>query len=118
MENAMLRRIPIVFALALLSACTVWPIGPDPYGMQGRRNANEVIMALQAYHRDAGAFPTTLEGLAPKYLPQLPDEPRFQYDRDLGTLSFRYTPSWPQLRPVWCSSVGNTTVWRCAEHLL
>ena len=76
------------------------------------------MVALQAYHRDTGTFPPYLQGLVPKYLPALPDEPRFQYDRDLGMLSFRYTPSWPQLRPVWCSSAGNTTDWRCAEHLL
>ena len=114
----MLRRIPIVFALAILSACTVWPIGEDPYGLQVRRNANAVLMALEAYHRDAGTFPGNLQGLVPKYLPALPDEPRLQYDRYVGSLAFRYTPSWPQLRPVWCNSVGDTTEWRCAEHLL
>jgi hypothetical protein len=118
MENAMLRRIPILLALMLLSACTVWPVGEDPYGMQVRRNANEVIMALQAYHHDTGAFPVTLQGLVPKYLPAVPDEPVLQYDKDVGALSFRYTPSWPQLRPVWCSSIENSTNWHCDEHLL
>jgi len=114
----MLRRLLIIAALALLSACTVWPIGEDPYGQEVRRNANEVVMALQAYHRDAGTFPATLQGLVPKYLPELPNEPRLQYDRDIGSLAFRYTPSWPQLRPVWCSTAGNTTDWHCNEHLL
>jgi hypothetical protein len=114
----MLRALAAVFALAALSACTIWPIGQDPYGLDVRRNANETIMALQAYHRDAGAFPSALGEMVPKYLPSLPDVPRLQYDRDIGSLSFRYTPSWPQLRPVWCSSVGNTTNWRCEEHLL
>jgi hypothetical protein len=114
----MLRRFLIVFALVILSACTVWPIGEDPYGLGVRRSANEVIMALQAYHRDTGSFPIGLGALVPKYLTALPDEPRLQYDRDVGSLSFRYTPSWPQLRPVWCSSVRNTTDWRCNEHLL
>jgi hypothetical protein len=41
-----------------------------------------------------------------------------QYDKDVGALSFRYTPSWPQLRPVWCSSTENSTNWHCEEHLL
>ena len=114
----MLRRIAIAFALTILSACSVWPVGQDPYGMDIRRNANEVIMALQVYHRDTGSFPARLPGLVPKYLPSLPDRPTLEYHWGDGSLAFRYTPSWPQLRPVWCNSVGNTTNWRCAEHLL
>lgn len=114
----MLRRLTIVLALIAVSACTVWPVGEDPYGLDVRRNANATIMALQAYHREMGAFPSSLQALVPKYLPSLPEIPRVQYDRDVGAISFRYTPSWPQLRPVWCSSVGNTTNWNCDEHLL
>ncbi|HXM00488.1 MAG TPA: hypothetical protein VN932_11205 [Rhizomicrobium sp.] len=114
----MLRKLTLVCALVALSACSVWPIGQDPYGLEVRRNANETMMALQAYHRDTGAFPVTLDGLVPKYLAALPDVPHIQYDRDAGSLSFRYTPSWPQLRPVWCNSVGNTTNWNCDEHML
>jgi len=83
-----------------------------------RRNADRVIDALQAYHHDKGGFPSSLNGLVPAYIPALPDEPVLKYGAYDGSVSYRYTPSWPQLRPVWCASVGNTTEWRCAEHVL
>jgi hypothetical protein len=113
-----MRRLAILAAVTLLSACTIWPVDQDPYGMGLRRNANATIMALQAYHKDNGAFPADLAALTPKYLPSLPDVPGLHYEYADGSLSYRYTPSWPQLRPVWCASVGNNTDWKCEEHLI
>lgn len=110
--------VAVLSACALLGACSVWPVNQDPKGMTYRRDANRVIMALQEYHREKGTFPSGLDGLVPHYLPDLPDEPRLQYNPGDGSLAFRYIPSWPQLRPVWCNSVGNSTDWRCAEHLI
>jgi hypothetical protein len=107
-----------VAAGALLAACSVYPVAQDPDGLALRRNANEVLMALQSWHRDKGAFPRQLSELVPAYLPELPDTPALRYQSADGSLSFRYTPFWPQLRPVWCSSVGDTTNWRCQEHML
>jgi hypothetical protein len=51
-------------------------------------------------------------------MPQLPDTPTLRYAPADGSLSFSYIPTWPQLRPVWCNSVGDTTNWRCEEHVL
>ena len=83
-----------------------------------RRDADRVIEALQNYRRDKGAFPPALAALTPSYLPAIPETPRLDYHAYDGSLAYRYTPSWPQLRPVWCQSVGDTTEWRCKEHLL
>ncbi|HEX3667313.1 MAG TPA: hypothetical protein VHU23_18975 [Rhizomicrobium sp.] len=103
---------------ATLSACAVYPIGQDADGLDMRRDANRVMMALEDWHRTKGAFPRTLDELVPRYLPALPKEPVLHYRATDGSLAFRYVPSWPQLRPVWCSSVGNSTNWVCSEHLL
>ncbi len=86
-----MRRLAILAAVTLLSACTIWPVDQDPYGMGLRRNANATIMALQAYHKDNGAFPMDLATLTPKYLPSLPDVPGLHYEYADGSLSYRYT---------------------------
>ena len=85
--------------------------------MNYRRDADRVIDALQNYHRDKGAFPASLNALTPGYIAALPSEPELQYESATGALSYRYIPSWPQLRAVWCRSVGDTTEWRCDEHV-
>ena len=82
------------------------------------RDANAALLAIQAYHRDTGAYPATLAALTPKYLTAEPTVPDLAYDRDTGSLAYHYTPSWPQLRPVWCRSVGDTTEWQCEEHVM
>ena len=86
--------------------------------MNYRRDADRVIAALQNYHHDKGTFPPSLNGLVPGYIAALPDAPVLAYRAYDGSLSYRYTPSWPQLRPVWCASVADTTNWTCAEHVL
>ncbi len=109
---------PIFFTAVMLSGCTIWPVDQDPTGMNYRRDADRVILALQTYRRDKGSFPRDLHTLVPSYLAALPERPMLDYHTLDGSLSYRYTPSWPQLRPVVCESVSNTTEWRCAEHLL
>jgi hypothetical protein len=113
-----MKRIVLAsVAAAMLSGCSVWPVDNDPKGMTYRRDADRVIAALQSYHHDKGAFPASLNGLVPGYIAALPDAPELKYEPFDGVLSYRYTPSWPQLRPVWCKSVGDTTEWRCQEHI-
>jgi len=107
-----------LIALAILSACSVWPVNQDPAGMEYRREANQIIFALQTYHHDNGAFPSTLAMLTPGYLAELPHVPALNYRVVDGSLEYAYIPSWPQLRPVRCISIGNTTDWRCAERLI
>lgn len=105
-------------AVLLIAGCSVYPVAQDPDGMTLRRNANTVLMALQSWHRDKGDFPARVSELVPAYLPELPDTPKLQYGQADGSLSFHYIPTWPQLRPVWCRSVGDTTNWRCEERPL
>ena len=113
----MFSRCVTIAALVVLGGCTVWPVDQDPKGMGYRRSADGVVEALQNYRRDKGAFPPTLAALTPAYLPTVPDEPRLDYHGADGSLAYHYTPSWPQLRPVWCASVADTTEWRCQEHI-
>jgi len=113
-----MRPFPILALAIALAGCSVYPVAQDPDGMALRRNANAVLMALQSWHRDRSNFPTQLSELVPSYLPRLPDSPTLRYRQADGSLFFRYVPTWPQLRPVWCSSVGDTTNWRCEEHTL
>jgi hypothetical protein len=115
----MTKRVLVLCAAALaLAACSVWPVDQDPKGMDYRRSANFVIGALQNYQKAHGAFPGALSELMPTYIAALPDEPDLTYRASNGSLEYRYVPSWPQLRPVWCTSVGNTTEWKCQEHIL
>lgn len=107
-----------VVTSCLLSACAVYPVGQDADGLDLRRDANRVMMAIEDWHRTRGAYPHALNELVPHYLQALPKEPVLHYRPADGSLAFRYVPSWPQLRPVWCSSVGDTTNWICSEHLL
>lgn len=111
-------RVACLALTVLVAGCSVWPVDQDPNGMEYRRNANAVIDALQAYHRAHGAFPAQLADLAPTYLAGLPDEPVLTYHPASGSVEYRFIPSFPQLRPVRCTSVGDTTEWRCAEHIL
>ena len=114
----MQRAYAGLIVVGLLGGCTIWQVNQDPAGMSYRQDANHIIWALQNYQRDNGEFPVTLGMLTPKYLPSLPEVPDITYEPRNGSLRYAYTPSWPQLRPVRCASEGNTTVWRCAEHIL
>lgn len=111
-------RLLAAAAVILLAGCSVYPVAQDPDGLNLRRNANGVMMALQSWHHDRGNYPASLSQLVPSYLPELPDSPELHYRQADGSLSFHYIPTWPQLRPVWCSSVGDSTDWRCEEHTL
>ena len=114
----MRRAFAGAVTLGLLSGCTIWPVNQDPAGMGYRREANQIIEALQDYRRATGQFPPTLGMLTPQYMASLPQIPDIRYNPADGSLGYAYIPSWPQLRPVRCASEGNTTVWRCAEHLI
>ncbi|MGD0143515.1 MAG: hypothetical protein ABSC92_10175 [Rhizomicrobium sp.] len=112
-----LRNLSTFILLAALSACTVWPTGEDPYSLNARRDANRVVEAIQTYRQQTGTFPPSLGALVPTYLPSLPDGPTLQYNAGDGSLAYHYIPSWPQLQWTWCSSVGNTTNWRCTKKM-
>ena len=58
---------------------------------RGRQTALEVMLAAQAYRRDKGEFPASLDALVPDYLEAVPLDPchrsggRFLYRRDSPT---------------------------------
>jgi hypothetical protein len=114
----MLSRCAIAAALFGLAGCQVWPVNQDPDGMAYRRNANRVVEAIQTYKHDKGTWPSSLAVLTPGYIPALPDEPHLDYHPYDGSVLYHYIPQWPQLRPVWCQSVGATTEWRCKEKVV
>jgi hypothetical protein len=105
-------------ALLALGGCSVWPVNQDPDGMKYRRNANEVVDAIQAYKQANGRWPASLAALTPTYLRALPDEPHLDYHAYDGSVLYHFIPQWPQLRPVYCQSVGATTEWRCREKVV
>lgn len=105
-------------ALFALGGCSVWPVNQDPDGMKYRRNANEVMKAIQDYKHDKGAWPASLAALTPTYIRALPNEPNLEYHPYDGSVLYHFIPQWPQLRPVYCQSVGATTEWRCKEKLI
>lgn len=113
-----LLGICLIAAILPLAGCAVWPVNQDPAGVEYRQSANHILFALQDYRKRKGAFPARLDALVPDYLPALPDVPSLRYDPRSGALAYRYIPSFPQLRWTWCNSVGDTTDWRCEEHLL
>jgi hypothetical protein len=111
-------RYALAAALLALGGCSVWPVNQDPDGMAYRRNANQVVEAIQAYKQDKGVWPSSLAALTPAYIPALPDEPHLEYHPYDGSVLYHFIPQWPQLRPVYCQSVGATTEWRCKEKLI
>lgn len=100
----------------LLAGCSVWGVNQDPDGISFRQDCNHLIWALQDYRKAHGGFPAQLGALAPTYIKAVPDVPGLRYDPRQGSLSYRYIPTWPQLRSTLCQSIGNTTEWRCEEH--
>lgn len=110
------RWAALAAAGAMLAGCSVWAVNQDPDGIAFRQDANHLIWALQDYRKAKGNFPARLNALAPGYIAALPEVPGLRYDPRVGGLSYRYIPTWPQLRWTLCQSVGNTTEWRCEEH--
>src|ERR1041385_4932451 len=103
----MRRTCASLMALGILSGCSVWPVNQDPAGMEYRRQANEIISALQMFRAVKGTFPARLTELMPGYLISVPEIPDLRYNPADGSLNYNYIPSWPQLRPVRCASIGN-----------
>lgn len=110
--------LTLVAVAAAVAGCSVWPVNQDPDGIALRQDANHIIWALQNYRRDHGSFPASLNALVPAYMPNLPDVPQLRYRATDGSLSYRYIPTWPQLRSTRCSSIGNSTIWRCTERTI
>jgi hypothetical protein len=62
------NRAPLVVCLFLLPIA--WIFAED--SLYSKKQANKVIYALEAYRKDAGAYPANLKELVPKYLDRIP----------------------------------------------
>ena len=113
-----ITRFALATALLALGGCQVGPVNQDPSGMNYRRNADRVVEAIQAYKHDKGTWPSSLAELTPTYISAIPDDPHLDYHPYDGSVLYHFIPQWPQLRPVYCQSVGATTEWRCKEKVV
>jgi hypothetical protein len=105
-----------VCALTLsLGGCAIWPIGDDPHGIDLKRKVEPVFVALEAYERDFGALPVTLEALVPKYIPSR--EPVATYSFQHRSLTITYTPTWPSPGQVSCVRQVKTSSWNCHAYV-
>jgi hypothetical protein len=68
--------------------------------LRGRQAALEVMLAAQAYRRDKGEFPESLDALVPQYLEVVPLDP---CDRNGGCIRYRR------------DSITNAVVWSAAQ---
>lgn len=68
--------------------------------LRGRQAALEVMLATQAYRRDKGEFPESLDALIPQYLEAVPFDP---CDRNGGRIHYRR------------DSTTNAVVWSAAQ---
>ena len=113
----MTRRISVLLFAVVLGGCFPWQPGADPEGARLRARASSVAAAVGRFHEERGRFPASLQELVPSYLPALPKEPEISYNTKRGSLSFTYTPSWPQAGQVSCSCKVGSTEFHCAGYL-
>ena len=107
-----MKLAPLALA-CLLAACATWKPGEDPSGVEARDKAQPVLAALVKYQKDRGEYPSSLQELAPKYLPRIPFDPGLRYDRDNGVVEFAYFPSWPYQEAVNCVARLGQLDWTC-----
>ena len=110
-------KLLVAPVVALISACAVWPAGSDPRGRELKANGEAVLTALARYQQQHGRFPTSLAELAPSYLPAVPARPELRFNPVLGSVSFVYSPSWPQSGQVSCSAEVGAAEWSCHGYI-
>ena len=110
------RKIMSLCALAIVSACAVWPAGKDPKGKELCDNARPVLAALAAYEQQNGQYPQSLHELVPNFIVRIPFNPGLRFHRDTGIVEFAYTPSWPQTEEVYCAAHAREADWTCRSR--
>lgn len=106
----------MLLASGVLAACAVWKPGEDPNGVEARNAARPVLAALVKYRKERGEYPSSLQELAPRYLPRIPFDPGLRYDRDSASVEFAYFPSWPYQEPVGCAAKLGELDWICVRR--
>jgi hypothetical protein len=106
----------LVPALTLsLAGCAIWSIGDDPRGIDLKRKAEPVFAALEAYERDFGALPATLDALVPKYLSA--GEPSATYSFKHQSITIVYKATWPSPGQVSCTRQVKMSTWSCHGYV-
>lgn len=112
------RAYLLLFITALLQSCAIWEVGEDPAGKNYRAEAELIDNALIKYKNDTGVLPIRLKELIPSYLGKLPSvaEKGF-YSAKEGSLTYTYSPSWPQSGKISCGSVIGSGKWSCNGYI-
>ena len=120
MQRARFKEIGIAAALFALAGCALWAPwkpGDDPRGRALKARADTVVTALERYRADNGRLPSHLFELLPKYLPQLPDGVKTEYDPGRDSLAFAYEPPRPDHGVTTCTIEIGRGGWSCSGFL-
>lgn len=74
----LIELLAVVAIIGVLSAVIITSLsGAQARGRDAKRisDIKNLELALKLYHADNSAYPTTLSGLVPNYLPSLPQDP-------------------------------------------
>ena len=112
------RASILLLTIAFLQSCAIWEAGEDPAGKEYRAEAKLIDSALVQYQNDKGILPTKLKELVPTYLNVLPKmAEKVFYSAKKGSLSYTYSPSWPQLGKISCSTEIGSGKWGCNGYI-
>ncbi|MGH8397736.1 MAG: hypothetical protein ACRETA_05770 [Gammaproteobacteria bacterium] len=103
----------VIAALLVLCGCAAYPSGDDPYGQRLQAAATPVLVAIQTYMNDNARLPRSLNDLVPKYIKQLPDEPKLTYDMKDNTITFQYIRGMSNGTEGVCTAFIGQTSWSC-----
>lgn len=102
-----------IAAVLLLAGCSTYPPGEDDNGKQMIAAATPVLYAINKYMDDTARPPKTLDVLVPKYLKQLPDQPKIDMNLSENVLTFKYIQSASHNSEIICTAFVGQTEWSC-----
>jgi hypothetical protein len=108
-----MHKYLIILVLLSMGGCAVYPPGDDPAGKRLQDEATPVLEAIHTYMTDNARMPKNLDVLVPKYIKQLPDEPKLTYDLPNNVVTFKYIQSQSFSVQVTCTAFIGQTGWVC-----
>jgi hypothetical protein len=108
-----LKKYTVIAVLLALSGCAVYPPGEDPNGKKLQDEATPVLEAIHTYMADNARVPKSLNDLVPKYIKQIPDEPKLTYDLPNNVVTFHYIQGQSFSVQVTCTAFIGQTGWMC-----
>ena len=115
-----MRHFPIAIFATLTMGCAIWSPGTDPRGRATKQELAPVVSAIKAFKKDTGGYPKVVEDLIPRYLSHRPSiDIRFYSDSGGSdcSVSFAYSPTWPQAGRVRCSFKLSEGTWNCVGQI-